>query len=427
MRFTMADVLTPGQLRRLTEHKYSAEGVSLVEPTMQHFWRWLVEQIPLWWAPNALTLVGLIVNVLTTLILVFYSPDAKQEMPVLPLLLCALGLFIYQSLDAIDGKQARRTNSASALGELFDHGCDSVSTVLSSGGSGDEFYPDLFFAVFVILGVCVALRMGMYPGWLFLECFGSIVTFYVAHWQTYCTGTLKFGLLDVTEAQFLVITIYIVSAVIGPAFWETSIPIIGLEIRFIPVIMSLMGAFVACQSSFSIIFIHGGVGKSGSTVAGTSVLSPLLPMGTLITLSVMIWQKSPSQVYENHPVLYILSFGMAAAKITNKLVIAHMTKSEMDKLDSSLVGPGLLFFNQYFNTPFSEYFILWLCFFYCTFDLIKYSAELCIEICNYFDIYCFKIKPPTKSKTTNSNTLTNNGTSSHPSGRLQRYSAKVNK
>lgn len=40
----------------------------------------------------------------------------------------ALGLFIYQSLDAIDGKQARRTNSSSALGELFDHGCDAVST-----------------------------------------------------------------------------------------------------------------------------------------------------------------------------------------------------------------------------------------------------------------------------------------------------------
>ena len=39
----------------------------------------------------------------------------------------ALGLFLYQSLDAIDGKQARRTNSSSPLGELFDHGCDSVS------------------------------------------------------------------------------------------------------------------------------------------------------------------------------------------------------------------------------------------------------------------------------------------------------------
>jgi phosphatidylglycerophosphate synthase len=44
--------------------------------------------------------------------------------------LCGLGLFIYQSLDAIDGKQARRTNSSTPLGELFDHGCDAISTGL---------------------------------------------------------------------------------------------------------------------------------------------------------------------------------------------------------------------------------------------------------------------------------------------------------
>jgi len=31
-------------------------------------------------------------------------------------------------MDSIDGKQARRTNTASPLGELFDHGCDAVST-----------------------------------------------------------------------------------------------------------------------------------------------------------------------------------------------------------------------------------------------------------------------------------------------------------
>lgn len=43
-------------------------------------------------------------------------------------MLCAIGLFVYQSLDAIDGKQARRTDSSSPLGELFDHGCDSIST-----------------------------------------------------------------------------------------------------------------------------------------------------------------------------------------------------------------------------------------------------------------------------------------------------------
>ena len=42
--------------------------------------------------------------------------------------LTGLGSFIYQSLDAVDGKQARRTDSSTPLGELFDHGCDSVST-----------------------------------------------------------------------------------------------------------------------------------------------------------------------------------------------------------------------------------------------------------------------------------------------------------
>lgn len=33
-------------------------------------------------------------------------------------------------MDAIDGKQARRTNSTSPLGELFDHGCDSLNIIV---------------------------------------------------------------------------------------------------------------------------------------------------------------------------------------------------------------------------------------------------------------------------------------------------------
>jgi len=61
----------------------------------------------------------------------------------------ALGIFVYQSLDAIDGKQARRTNTASPLGELFDHGCDSVS----AGNfrlfifENDIFYPNHDFSI----------------------------------------------------------------------------------------------------------------------------------------------------------------------------------------------------------------------------------------------------------------------------------------
>ena len=54
------------------------------------------------------------------------------QAPLWAYIACACGLFIYQSLDAIDGKQARRTNSSSPLGELFDHGCDSLSTGIVS-------------------------------------------------------------------------------------------------------------------------------------------------------------------------------------------------------------------------------------------------------------------------------------------------------
>jgi ethanolaminephosphotransferase len=41
-------------------------------------------------------------------------------------------LLAYQCLDAIDGKQARRTGSSSALGMLFDHGCDVLNLCLTS-------------------------------------------------------------------------------------------------------------------------------------------------------------------------------------------------------------------------------------------------------------------------------------------------------
>lgn len=74
-----ASYLTSSQLKKLTEHKYSAEGSTFLDPYMQKFWRWLVEQLPLWWAPNAMTLAGLIINVVTTFILMYYSPDGKQE------------------------------------------------------------------------------------------------------------------------------------------------------------------------------------------------------------------------------------------------------------------------------------------------------------------------------------------------------------
>lgn len=67
------------QLIKLTQHKYSSGGSTLLDPCMQIFWNWFVQKLPMWIAPNALTVTGLIINVLTTIILIYYSPDGRQE------------------------------------------------------------------------------------------------------------------------------------------------------------------------------------------------------------------------------------------------------------------------------------------------------------------------------------------------------------
>ncbi|XP_076382662.1 choline/ethanolaminephosphotransferase 1 bbc isoform X5 [Megalopta genalis] len=372
MQFYKENLLSPGQLKRLSEHKYSCTTNSLLDGLLQPWWDWLVSKVPLWLAPNLITILGLIVNIVTTLILVYYSPDARTEAPRWACFLCALGLFIYQSLDAIDGKQARRTGTSTPLGELFDHGCDSISTV------------------FVALSACIAVQLGYYPTWMFFQCFCAMTLFYCAHWQTYVSGSLRFGKIDVTEAQFTIITIHLISAFFGPKVWMMELPYTGTEVKVFPLWAAVGIAIILAQSSISVI-LAGGVGKNGSTVAGTSVLSPIIPFSFVVVPAFIIYRKSAEHVYESHPALYILAFGMVAAKVTNRLVVAHMTKNEMQYLDSSLIGPAMLFLNQYFNFFIKEYYVLWLCFIWVTLDLLRYSSQICLEICDHMKIKLFRI------------------------------------
>ena len=73
----------------------------------------------------------------------------------------------------------------------------------------------------------------------------------------------------------------------------------------------------------------------------------------------MIYLKSPTNLYENNPCLYLLTFGLAIAKITNRLVVAQMTRHEVKTLDTIMIGPFVLILNQYFNILVNEYYVLW--------------------------------------------------------------------
>jgi len=76
----MMDVLSARQLKNLAEHKYKRDGeYTMLEPLLQPFWNWTVSKCPLWWAPNAITFIGLMINIFTSLLIVIYNPDNVQK------------------------------------------------------------------------------------------------------------------------------------------------------------------------------------------------------------------------------------------------------------------------------------------------------------------------------------------------------------
>ncbi len=70
-------LLCAAQLQKLKEHKYNARGSSVAETFLQPFWRFVVELMPLWLAPNLITILGLICNVASSLLVVYYCPTAS--------------------------------------------------------------------------------------------------------------------------------------------------------------------------------------------------------------------------------------------------------------------------------------------------------------------------------------------------------------
>lgn len=79
-------------------------------------------------------------------------------------------------LDGMDGKQARRTKSSSALGELFDHGVDSWASFL--------FPVCIFSALSKINGD------GLSPMAMHILLLSIYVTFIDTHWEKYNTKVL---------------------------------------------------------------------------------------------------------------------------------------------------------------------------------------------------------------------------------------------
>ncbi len=149
------------------------------------FWDRLVEVIPAWVAPNAITLAGQVCGIFAAVT----AWAATGGMPALYLVSGVL-LLAYLTADNVDGAHARRTGQCSPLGEFLDHGLDGIA----SGAI-------LLTAAFILRidGIWMALLMVM-----------GAIGFMLTFWEQYRTGFLVIPAASQIEGLSLVVLLEVV-------------------------------------------------------------------------------------------------------------------------------------------------------------------------------------------------------------------------
>ncbi|KAF5443485.1 hypothetical protein F2P56_036039 [Juglans regia] len=297
----------------LHRHKYSGVDHSYVAKyVLQPFWSRVVNFFPLWMPPNMITLTGSMFLVISMLLGYIYSPRLDSPPPRWVHVAHGLLLFLYQTFDAVDGKQARRTNSSSPLGELFDHGCDALACAFEALAFGST-------------AMC-----GKYTFWFWVI---SAVPFYCATWEHYFTNTLVLPAINgPTEGLMLIYLSHFFTAIVGAEWWAQqfgkSIPfVIGLPfIHEIPtnrVVLFLMSVFgVIPTVTYNIHNVYRVVqGRKGSMLLALAMLCPF----AALLGGVLVWDYlSPYDIMGDYPHLVVLGTGLAFGFLVGRMVLAHL-------------------------------------------------------------------------------------------------------
>jgi ethanolaminephosphotransferase len=302
----------------LATYAYSGQDRSiLANYVMKHFWNWLIDHVvPRWIAPNLLTLSGLICVLLAYLSVIYACPSSMEFCSTVSSGTCvfaALMIFLYQTADNLDGKQARKTGSASPLGEVFDHGGDSLTVPL--------------FAV--IMGTVFQLDVHM----TFISLIMMITLFYLAHWEAYFTRALILRpLANPTEAQLSMIGLLLFTAWKGSDFWlqQVPLPIFGLmqwnHIMF----------YITCLGFISNVSDHWyQVHKffSSRQMSMRPAYVYLIPFGLLVLCS-SIWIYATPGVLTNTPRLFMAIVGLLFSYLAIRSIVQSVCKE-----------PFLLYYN----------------------------------------------------------------------------------
>ncbi|XP_072967041.1 choline/ethanolaminephosphotransferase 1-like [Typha angustifolia] len=374
-----------------TLHKYKYSGVdhSLVAKyVLQPFWSRCVTLFPLWMPPNMITLMGFMFLVISALLGYIYAPHLDTAPPRWVHLAHGLLLFLYQTFDAVDGKQARRTNSSSPLGELFDHGCDALTCAFEALAFGST-------------AMC-----GRNTFWFWVI---AAVPFYFATWEHFFTNTLILPIVNgPTEGLMLIYVCHFFTFLTGAEWWaqdfRKSIPLLSW-VPFVPetplygvvlLVMIIFGVLPTIGSNYQNVQKVVQARKGSMLMA----LAMLFPFGVLLG-GVLIWcYLSPSDIMANHPHLLIVGTGFAFGFLVGRMILAHLcdepkglkTGMCMSLLPLPFAIANALTARLNGGTPLVvEYLVL---LFFCLYTVslyLHFATSVIHEITNALGIYCFRI------------------------------------
>jgi ethanolaminephosphotransferase len=223
-------------------------------------------------------------------------------------------------MDNIDGKQARRTGTSSGLGELFDHGIDSLNCTLAS------------------LCENAAMGLGTSRAGVFTSLVPCLPMFF-STWETYHTHTLYLGVFNgPTEGLIIACTLMCISGYFGPQIWEVPLSTIlpdfffngplaeffrGSSIRdlWVPIILT---SFLCAHLPFCVANVVRARRAKNLPIA--PVFLEWAPMA-VYTFSIGAWLYSPysTLMAENHLVLFCLTMSFVFGRMTTKIILAHLT------------------------------------------------------------------------------------------------------
>lgn len=201
------NIYDQASLRPLKTYAYAGVDKSLLSQyVLRHYWNWVTANlVPIWIAPNLITLLGTLCMFCSYCLAIFFSPDFVDSVPRVLYFVFAVLLWAYSTLDNVDGKQARRTQSSSPLGELFDHGCDSL--VIGMG----------------LIIQLAALEVGRSK---YVWCCTALAfwSFFLPTWEEYHTGVLYLGIINgPCEGIVACCLSYLLTGIFGPQIWTTTI------------------------------------------------------------------------------------------------------------------------------------------------------------------------------------------------------------